>query len=156
MKEEGVWQTVRLWDNADDVHEHHVHEYTRVEGKQEPVIREFNSINESNGCGYFRSPQESQGDREAMAEIVSSIREEAATRRFDVLMTSPELDTYPSPMHLIAADNPRFDEMATRALLDGDAVLLVYDDGRELLICPEPTGGARIETRHPSVHPVAA
>jgi hypothetical protein len=91
-----------------------------------------------------------------MAEIVSSIREDAAARRFDALLTSPELDTYPSPMHLIATDNPRLDEMATPALLAGDAVLLVYDDGHELLICPEPTGGARVETRHPAVQPVAA
>lgn len=91
-----------------------------------------------------------------MAEIVSSIREDAAARRFAALMSSPELDTYPSPMHLIAADNPRHDEMATGALLEGDSVLLVYADGHELLICPEPTGGCRVETRHPAVHPVAA
>lgn len=91
-----------------------------------------------------------------MAEIVSSIREDAAARRFGGLMTSPELDTYPSPMHLVAADNPRRDKMATEALLDGDAVLLVYDDGEELLIIPERSGGARLETRHPSVQPVAA
>lgn len=91
-----------------------------------------------------------------MAEIVSSIREDAAARRFDALMTSPELDTYPSPMHLVAADNPRRDKMATEALLEGDAVLLVYDDGQELLIIPEPSGGARLETRRPSEEPVAA
>jgi hypothetical protein len=42
---EGLWTTVRLWDNADDVHEHHVHEYTREEGKQKPLIRAFASIN---------------------------------------------------------------------------------------------------------------
>jgi hypothetical protein len=91
-----------------------------------------------------------------MAEIVSSIREDAAARRFAALMSSPELDTYPSPMHLVAADNPRHDEMANQALREGESVLLVYDDGRELLICPEPTGGARVETRHPAVQPVAA
>jgi hypothetical protein len=92
-----------------------------------------------------------------MAEIVNSNeRGDAAARRFAALMSSPELDTYPSPMHLVAADNPRHDEMATEALLEGDSVLLVYDDGRELLICPEPTGGARLETRHPSDQPVAA
>lgn len=91
-----------------------------------------------------------------MAEIVSSIREDAAARRFAALISSPELDTYPSPMHLVAADNPRRDKMATEALLDGDSVLLVHDDGRELLIQPEPSGGARLETRHPSEHPVAA
>gem|GEM_PF-3914225 len=59
-------------------------------------------------------------------------------------------------MHLVAADNPRRDKMATEALLEGDAVLLVYDDGQELLIVPEPTGGARLETRHPSDQPVSA
>jgi hypothetical protein len=45
VKEEGGWETVRLWDNADDVDEHHVHEYTRREGKQKPMIRRFDSIN---------------------------------------------------------------------------------------------------------------
>jgi hypothetical protein len=59
-------------------------------------------------------------------------------------------------MHLIAADNPRLAEMATEALLAGESVLLVHDDGGELLICPESTGGARIETRRPSGQPVAA
>ncbi len=81
---------------------------------------------------------------------------DAASRRFDVLWTSPELDTYPSPMHLVAADNPRHDEMATRALLNGESVLIVYSDGRELLIQPEPNGGARVETRHPPSQPAAA
>ena len=81
---------------------------------------------------------------------------DTASRRMDTLFTSPELDTYPTPMHLVAADNPRHDEMATRALLDGDSVLIVYRDGRELLIQPEPSGGARLETRHPSSQPAAA
>jgi hypothetical protein len=47
--EEGndLWTTVRLWDNADDVHEHHLHEYRQEEGKQKPLIRAFNSINEA-------------------------------------------------------------------------------------------------------------
>jgi hypothetical protein len=91
-----------------------------------------------------------------MAEIVSSIREDAAGQRFTALICSPELDTYPSPMHLVAADNPRRDKLATEALLEGDSVLLVYDDGQELLIIPEPSGGARLETRHPSDQPIAA
>jgi hypothetical protein len=91
-----------------------------------------------------------------MAAVMNSRDNEAASRRFDALLTSPELDTYPSPMHLIAADNPRHDEMATRALLNGDSVLIVYSDGRELLIQPEPSGGARLETRHPSTKQIAA
>lgn len=81
---------------------------------------------------------------------------ETASRRMDALFTSPELDSYPSPMHLVAADNPRHDEMATRALLDGESVLIVFSDGRELLVQPEPNGGARLETRHPSNKPIAA
>jgi len=44
---EDVWTTVRLWDNADDVHEHHVHQYTRQEGKQKPTVRKFASVNEA-------------------------------------------------------------------------------------------------------------
>jgi hypothetical protein len=44
---EEKWMTARLWDNADDVHEHHVHGYTRQEGKQEPVIRKWDSVNEA-------------------------------------------------------------------------------------------------------------
>jgi hypothetical protein len=92
-----------------------------------------------------------------MAGIMSGTYEgDAASRRFDALWTSPELGTYPSPMHLVAADNPRHDEMATRALLDGDSVLIVYPDGHQLVIQPEPGGGARLETRHPSNEQVAA
>jgi hypothetical protein len=55
VKEEGFWHTVRLWDNADDVHEHQVHIYTRTEGKQGPVIREFNSINEAMAMANFEA-----------------------------------------------------------------------------------------------------
>jgi uncharacterized membrane protein YkoI len=44
---EGKWMTVRLWDNADAVHEHHVHEYTRQGEKQKPTIQDFDSVNEA-------------------------------------------------------------------------------------------------------------
>ena len=46
MAEES-WTAVRLWDNADDVNEHHLHRYTQQEGKQSPEILEFKSINEA-------------------------------------------------------------------------------------------------------------
>jgi hypothetical protein len=45
--EKSVWKTVRLWDNADNVYEHHVHEYTRQGEKQTPLILQFNSVNEA-------------------------------------------------------------------------------------------------------------
>lgn len=41
------WAGVRLWDNADDVNEHHMHRYTGQEGKQSPKILEFESVNEA-------------------------------------------------------------------------------------------------------------
>lgn len=47
VKEEEDWRTVRLWDNADDVNEHHMHRYTQHEGKQNPEILRFGSINEA-------------------------------------------------------------------------------------------------------------
>jgi hypothetical protein len=43
----GRWMTVRLWDNADDVYEHHVHQYTRQGEKQKPTVRDFDSVNEA-------------------------------------------------------------------------------------------------------------
>lgn len=45
--EEGEWTTVRLWDNADAVDEHHEHEYLRAGGKQAPVVLDVNSPNEA-------------------------------------------------------------------------------------------------------------
>ncbi|HVY78137.1 MAG TPA: hypothetical protein VG898_06500 [Solirubrobacterales bacterium] len=39
--------TVRLWDNADGLDEHHEHAYTCSGGKQDPVILEFRSTNEA-------------------------------------------------------------------------------------------------------------
>jgi hypothetical protein len=63
VEEQGIWQTVRLWDNADDVNEHHMHRYTRQEGKQSPEILEFNSINEAMATAKREA-------REGCAEIV--------------------------------------------------------------------------------------
>lgn len=65
---EELWTTVRLWDNADDVHEHHVHEYTQGEGKQNPLIRAFNSINEAIATGISEA-------RENPSDIVRQWRE---------------------------------------------------------------------------------
>jgi hypothetical protein len=46
LESEG-WQAVRLWDNADDLDEHHEHAYTRNGGKQPPTIHRFATINEA-------------------------------------------------------------------------------------------------------------
>lgn len=57
---DAVWRTARLWDNADDVHEHHMHEYTRKEGKQEPVILRFDSINDAMATVTQKARQDAQ------------------------------------------------------------------------------------------------
>jgi hypothetical protein len=54
----------------------------------------------------------------------------------------PQLDArYPNRAHLIAADNPHFGQMTTRALFHGDPVVLIYPDGREIVFTPERAGG---------------
>ncbi len=63
---------------------------------------------------------------------------------------------YPNRTHFIGIEHPEHDRMATKTLRRGDPVVLIYPDGHELLICPEPDGGARVETRDPSGRPIAA
>ncbi len=43
--DDGDWMTVRLWDNADAIDEHHEHEHTRTGGKQAATILDFDSPN---------------------------------------------------------------------------------------------------------------
>ncbi len=63
---------------------------------------------------------------------------------------------YPNRTHFIGIEHPEHDQMATKTLLRGDPVVLIYPDGSELLIDPDPSGGARIETRDSSGKPIAA
>ena len=62
------WTVVQLWDNADDVNEHHLHRYTQQEGKQSPEILEFKSINEAMAAAKKEA-------RERGAEIVRQWRQ---------------------------------------------------------------------------------
>ena len=69
----------------------------------------------------------------------------------------PEVsDRYPNHTHFIAADNPQHDQMATRVLREGNPVVLVYPDGRELLIRPEQDGSPCLEARDSAGLPIAA
>ena len=56
--EGGAWTTVRLWDNADVLDEHHEHEYTRAGGKQAPAILEFSSSNEAMAAAIRKAKTE--------------------------------------------------------------------------------------------------
>lgn len=63
---------------------------------------------------------------------------------------------YPDHTHFFSADDSLDARAATKALRDGNPVVLVYSDGHELLICPEPDGGARLEVRDLHGLPMAA
>src|SRR4051794_1659402 len=66
----------------------------------------------------------------------------AAVEKVVAGIDDPEVEArYPDRTHFIPADNPRHGEMATRALFSGDPVVLVYPDGRELLLTPEHARG---------------
>lgn len=66
---------------------------------------------------------------------------------------SRPVDRYPNRTHFIEIENPEHDRMATRTLLRKDPVVLIYPARSELLIDPDPSGGARIETRDCSGKP---
>lgn len=61
----------------------------------------------------------------AIERVIASIDDEELAAR------------YPDRAHFISADNPNQGEMATRALFNGDPVVIVYSDGHELLVRPE-------------------
>ena len=84
-----------------------------------------------------------------------------ATKRVLASIEDEELaGRYPNRAHFISAGNPHQGEMATRALLAGDPVVIVYPDGHELLVRPERADGVaalfRIEARDSTGHPIAA
>ena len=67
---------------------------------------------------------------------------EASVRKVLEGIKDPELAArYPTRTHFIGADHPHSGAMATRALFQGDPVVLVYSDGRELLFTPEAVKG---------------
>lgn len=67
--ESSGWTTVRLWDNADDVDEHHEHAYTPKDGKQSPAILGFKSSNDAMAAAIRKAKAEAP-------EIVRRWREE--------------------------------------------------------------------------------
>lgn len=58
--ESAEWTTVRLWDNADDIDEHHEHAYTREEGKQPPATLDFKSANDAMAAAIRKAKDEAE------------------------------------------------------------------------------------------------
>lgn len=56
--EDGEWRTVRLWDNADGVDEHHEHEHTRTGGKQAATFLDFASPNVAMAAAIGKAKRE--------------------------------------------------------------------------------------------------
>lgn len=54
------WTTVRLWDNADDIDEHHEHAYTSEDGKQPPSILDFKSVNDAMAAAIRKAKDEAE------------------------------------------------------------------------------------------------
>jgi hypothetical protein len=58
VEEDGI--AIHLWDNAHDVDEHHEHEYTRREGKRDPVVHVFSSTNQAMAAAMTRAAKDWQ------------------------------------------------------------------------------------------------
>ncbi len=56
--ESDEWTTMCLWDNADDVDEHHEHAHTREGGKQPPAILNFKSTNDAMAAAIRKAKDE--------------------------------------------------------------------------------------------------
>ncbi len=57
---EDDWTAIHLWDNAHGVDEHHEHEYTRSEGKCDPVVHALSSTNQAMAAAMTRAAQDWQ------------------------------------------------------------------------------------------------
>ncbi len=65
-----------------------------------------------------------------------------ATRKVLAMIDAPELDArYPNRTHFVDAQSPHQALMTSRALFSGDPVVVVYQDGREVLFTPQPAHG---------------
>jgi len=55
---DGDWTAIHLWDNAHRPDEHHEHEYTRSEGKRDPHVHVFDSVNHAMAAAMTRAAQD--------------------------------------------------------------------------------------------------
>ena len=52
------WTAIRLWDNAHGVEEHHEHEYTFSQGKRDPTMHPFKSVNQAMAAAMTRAAED--------------------------------------------------------------------------------------------------
>ena len=52
---DGHWTAIRLWDNAHSIDEHHEHEYTSSQGKRDPIVQPFTTVNQAMAAAMRRA-----------------------------------------------------------------------------------------------------
>jgi hypothetical protein len=52
---DGHWTAIRLWDNAHSIDEHHEHEYTSSQGKRDPTVQSFITVNRAMAAAMKRA-----------------------------------------------------------------------------------------------------
>jgi hypothetical protein len=55
---DGQWTAIRLWDNAHNTDEHHEHEYTSSQGKRDPTVHPFDSVNQAMAAAMTRATED--------------------------------------------------------------------------------------------------
>jgi hypothetical protein len=55
---DGHWTAIRLWDNAHSIDEHHEHEYTSTEGKRDPTVQPFTTVNHAMAAAMTRAAED--------------------------------------------------------------------------------------------------
>jgi hypothetical protein len=55
---DGGWTAIRLWDNAHSVGEHHEHAYTSSDGKRDPIVHPFHSVNQAIAAAIARAAED--------------------------------------------------------------------------------------------------
>ena len=50
--------TLHLWDNAHSTDEHHEHEYTSSQGKRDPTVHPFDSVNQAMAAAMTRATED--------------------------------------------------------------------------------------------------
>ncbi len=138
-----VWEEVRLFDNHLD--DHHMHRYTRLEGKQ--PVRDVPSG--SRECGDSRGNRafESQfgGDHRIMEKLAVNSNTPATDAAFE-LLTQIAIDPanderYPNRTVLIPSDATHTSKGIASAIEERRPIALVFPDGSDLLARPPARHG---------------
>lgn len=55
---DGHWTAIRLWDNAHSIDDHHEHEYTSSQGKSDPTVQPFTTVNQAMAAAMRRATED--------------------------------------------------------------------------------------------------